>query len=106
MNLDLSYRGGALAQLAEALGPGLDFGPYTLWAVMGPAARGGAIKLWAREGSRGELCRLWVFYPGLGDDRDAEEFRIRSMQELREAIRRVGEAALRGRGSLGIEPQG
>jgi hypothetical protein len=96
MDTQRTIRHRGTERLEKALGPGEAFGRHRLWSV--PCRGGGPIKVWARPGLAEDLCRAWIFYPGSGDDRDAEEFRIQTQEQLEEFLRRVGGAALRGRG--------
>lgn len=96
MDTDWTIRQRGLGRLEETLGPSERFGGYRLWTV--PCRGGGPIKVWARSGLAEDVCRAWIFFPGTGDDRDAEEFRIQTEEQLEEFLRRVGGAALRGRG--------
>jgi hypothetical protein len=98
MNLNTSYWGGTFDRLIEVLGPPELFGTFALWSVPRPGGGTQAIKVWARSGGGQDLCRVWVFYPGTSDDRDAEEFRIQTPEQLEDLLKRVGFAALRGRG--------
>lgn len=97
MNLKATFGDGTLGRLMDVLGPAQPFGSFWLWTVPRPGGEGVSIKVWARRGASPGLWRVWVFYPGLGDDRDAEEFRVCSQAQLEDVLRRIGEAALRRR---------